>query len=361
MNENRLDNLDEHQEELLKSYWLSLISSIDLDPSRFVQSKNGEELFYLFGLDHPDGILLRWLRARKWQIPSALQLMLDTLQWRQQWGVRKLLSNGENDLNNDECSSGKTYHMGKDKRGRPLTYVHTSEHIRGQFPLQDTEKFLVLIMETGRYLPSDGIEEGTVVLDMSNVALKNLDYQHIKFMINTMQNYYPECLANAFIVNAPWTFNTVWSVIKPWLDPVVESKIRFIKTSKDLTEFIHPDSIPRRLEGNQPDFKYIPLTKQDQQRLKTFRENQQGFQRAQSEHQQAAKHFLELTIKWAKSKQKTDQDRINAIQSLKDSFEQLLPYVTTETFYHRTGIINHHIFNQTFQQITNDDEQTTRL
>jgi hypothetical protein len=42
----------------------------------------GEELFYLFGPDNPDVIFLRWLRARKWQISSAVQLMMDTLKRR---------------------------------------------------------------------------------------------------------------------------------------------------------------------------------------------------------------------------------------------------------------------------------------
>ena len=311
-------------------------------------------------------IVLRWLRARKWDITSANQLMIDTLQWRHQWGLRKLLKNGENDLNQDECLSCKTYHLGKDKQGRPVTYVHASEHIRGQFPLQDTEKFLVLIMETGKYLATNGIEQGTVVLDMGNVTLKNLDYQHIKFMINTMQNYYPECLANALIVNAPWTFNTVWAIIKPWLDPVVESKIRFIKSSKDLNEFIHSDFIPKRLNGNHQDFQFIPSNKHDQERFNLFRQDQQGFERAKDSHLRSSIEYLSITIQWAKSKDRNNlkliNDRRNCRISLSDSFKQLLPYVTTETFYHRNGIIDQQIFNQTFDQITNgDDQQTTRL
>ncbi|CAF3312793.1 unnamed protein product, partial [Rotaria sp. Silwood2] len=28
--------------------------------------------------------------------------------------------------------------MGKDKAGRPITYVHAKEHIKGQYPLQAT-------------------------------------------------------------------------------------------------------------------------------------------------------------------------------------------------------------------------------
>jgi hypothetical protein len=318
----------------------------------------GDELFYLFGQDNPDVILLRWLRARKWQISSAVQLMMDTLKWRHEWGVRKLMEKGESDLIVEECSSSKIYHMGKDKFDRPVTYVHASEHIKGQFPLESTEKLIVLTMELGRYLAESHIEQGTVVLDMGNVTLKNLDYQHIKFMINTMQNYYPECLGLALVVNAPWTFNIVWNVIRPWLDPVVESKIHFIKTSKDLIEFIDPSNIPQRLEGNQLNFKFLPLTQQDQDRLKIFRQDKQAFEKAQSEHQQAAQQYLYLTLQWANTKTQINSDRINAMKSLSESFNRLIPYIYTETHYHRVGIIQQQIFNRIS---TNEADQSTRL
>jgi hypothetical protein len=321
----------------------------------------GEELFYLFGPDNPDVILLRWLRARKWQISSAVQLMMNTLQWRSEWGVRKLLEKGESDLIVEECSSGKTYHMGKDKFGRPVTYVHANEHIKGQFPFESTEKFIVLNMELGRYLVESHIEEGTVVLDMGNVTLKNLDYQHIKFMINTMQNYYPECLGLALVVNAPWTFNTIWNVIRPWLDPIVESKIRFIKNSKDLIEYIDSSNIPQRLEGNQNDFKFIPLNKQDQDRLNIFRQDKEGFKKAELEHREAAQQYLNITLKWANNEEIINSDRINAMKYLSDSFKQLIPYISTETHYHRVGIIQQPIFNITYNRLVTEDDQTTRL
>ncbi|CAF3339188.1 unnamed protein product [Rotaria socialis] len=80
-----IDNLDRHQYETLKTYWLSLVSDIDLDPSKFVSSALGDELLYLFGRDNPDVALLRWLRARKWYVPSVVQLMMDTLKWRREW------------------------------------------------------------------------------------------------------------------------------------------------------------------------------------------------------------------------------------------------------------------------------------
>jgi len=360
-----VNNLDENQRKLLKAFWISLTSEINADPSKIIHSPMGEELFYLFTDQNPDVLLLRWLRGRKWEVSGAVQLMMESLKWRHDWGVRKSIEKGENDLLIEECSSGKTYYLGKDKEERPVTYVHASEHIKGQFPFESTEKFLVQIMELGRDFVKGPLEEGTIVLDMGNVAFKNLDYQHIKFMINTMQNYYPECLGLALVINAPWTFNAVWSIIRPWLDPVVESKIRFLRSSKDLIEFIDPTFIPQRLEGKHPDFQFIPMTKEDQSRLEVFRQDKEGFNKVQKKYREAAQEYLNITLKWANTKtdndQQINQDRIKATQSLNNTFKQMIPYISTETHYHRTGIIDKSIFDRTYDRICATNDETTRL
>ncbi|CAF3770789.1 unnamed protein product [Rotaria sp. Silwood1] len=65
----------------------------------------GAELFYLFGRENPDVIVLRWLRARKWHVPHAVQFMMDTLKWRHEWGLQRLMGKGESDLIKEECAS----------------------------------------------------------------------------------------------------------------------------------------------------------------------------------------------------------------------------------------------------------------
>lgn len=40
-----------------------------------------------------------------------------------------------------------------------------------------------------------------------------------------MQNYYPEPLGKLSLINAPWGFSSVSSVVKSFLDPVTVNKI----------------------------------------------------------------------------------------------------------------------------------------
>ena len=53
------------------------------------------------------------------------------------------------------------------------------------------------------------------------------------------------------IVNAPWSFTAVWSVIQSWLDERTRSKIKIVggKPIKELVKYIDEDQIPEFLGG----------------------------------------------------------------------------------------------------------------
>ena len=46
---------------------------------------------------------------------------------------------------------------------------------------------------------------------------------HLKAIAEIVQHYYPETLHRLFIVNAPSAFVVMFKVIKPWLNPRVNT------------------------------------------------------------------------------------------------------------------------------------------
>ena len=56
-----------------------------------------------------------------------------------------------------------------------------------------------------------------------------------------------------FIINAPWIFDTVWNLVKMWMDEVTVNKIKIFKSGKDyksaLFEYIDPSNIPFSIGG----------------------------------------------------------------------------------------------------------------
>ncbi len=336
----------------MKGFWISIAEYFRGNENK-IDSTHEAELFFAVGSDNPDVILLRWLRARKWDINGALQQLLDTIKWRHEWGVKELVAKGELDICQEEIQTGKSYFMGNDKVGRPVNYVSVKNHIKDQFPSESTAKLTVFTMETGRKLLQTPNESVTVIFDMTGFSLKNMDYQHLKFLIHLLQNYYPESFALGLIINAPWIFNGCWYIIKPWLDPIVESKIHFINNLDDLTQFIDRSVLPKQLNGNYPDFNYIPPTEEDIAMLNVFRNDKEGKIKAEEVHREAVQNFLRITHRWTHEDETNEilEERIKAIKELSDAFEQLSPYVSTRTHYHRIGAINEPIFDILYQRI----------
>ena len=119
--------------------------------------------------DHPDGLLLRFLRARKWDVEKALVMMISTMHWRsQEMHVDDdIVWNGEGAAAKDELSStpavkkeghdfleqlrlGKSFLHGTDKEGRPMCFVRVRLHHQGDQSEASLERYTVHIIETAR-------------------------------------------------------------------------------------------------------------------------------------------------------------------------------------------------------------------
>mmetsp|Transcript_44217 Transcript_44217/g.69138 ORF Transcript_44217/g.69138 Transcript_44217/m.69138 type:complete len:81 (-) Transcript_44217:256-498(-) len=51
------------------------------------------------------------------------------------------------------------------------------------------------------------------------------------------------CQGVCLLLGAPMLFSAAWMVIRPWLDPVTQAKVQFVKRP-DLVNFIPIDAIP---------------------------------------------------------------------------------------------------------------------
>jgi hypothetical protein len=86
----------------------------------------------LTGADDPDVLLLRFLRARKWDVEKALLMLVSTLKWHLQSGVKEIIKGGELGMEKyfaeknvkglrTQFTSGKSFVRGTDNEGRPIT------------------------------------------------------------------------------------------------------------------------------------------------------------------------------------------------------------------------------------------------
>lgn len=143
----------------------------------------GEMIFTLLKLvkqEHPDTLLLRFLRARKWDVPKAFGMMANAILWRQKMQVdddivpkgelhaweqsrNKKLSAAEQKQGKDFISQlemGKSYLHGLDREGRPVNVVRVRLHKPGAQSEEALERYIVHVIESTRILVAPPVETG---------------------------------------------------------------------------------------------------------------------------------------------------------------------------------------------------------
>lgn len=119
--------------------------------------------------DHPDDLVLRFLRARKWNIDQALVMLVSAMNWRRSMKVdQDIMKNGEAGAEADEKSGGdgpkkelgrdflkqsrmgKSFLHGTDKEGRPICVVKVRLHKASEQSPESLERYTVFLIETAR-------------------------------------------------------------------------------------------------------------------------------------------------------------------------------------------------------------------
>lgn len=136
--------------------------------------------------DHPDALVLRFLRARKWDAERALIMLVSTMNWRaQEMKVDEdIMRNGEAAALAAEKSSdpatkrlahdfmtqirkGISYVHGHDKQGRPLCFVNVRLHKQGEQAEEALERYTVYLIETCRMVLQPPVDTA-VSLDLDH-------------------------------------------------------------------------------------------------------------------------------------------------------------------------------------------------
>jgi hypothetical protein len=97
------------------------------------------------------------------------------------------------------------------------------------------------------------LETCCTIMDLKGVGISQVPsvYSYVKQASAMSQNYYPERLGKLYLINAPWGFSTVFSVMKGWLDPVTVNKIHVLGSGyqKELLAQVPAENLPPILGG----------------------------------------------------------------------------------------------------------------
>ncbi|KAI8973447.1 CRAL-TRIO domain-containing protein [Mycotypha africana] len=270
--------------------------------------------------DNPDAVLLRFLRARKWDLEAAYHMLTNALRWRLVFRLDDITALGENGMRDElnrlqpglgdsfitQLNSGKAYLGGPDKEGRGICFINVNLHHKEDQTPEIIKLLTMYIMETSRAIVHQPVESACIVFNMDGFTLKNMDFDFVKFLVSCFEAYYPETLGCCLIHKAPWVFSTVWTLITPLLDPVVASKIHFTKDCKELTNYVDITALPGNITGEKD-----KKTMDEAVKIDPVAPGKLGKPDtpAYHEYQEMVNDYEDETSEWAKTKS-TDNDNV---------------------------------------------------
>ncbi|KAI1321480.1 hypothetical protein EDD11_005171 [Mortierella claussenii] len=291
--------------------------------------------------DHPDALVLRFLRARKWHIANGLTMLLNAFKWRLEQNVENVKVLGDDELDEQypkfkqQLEMGKFYVHGTDKLGQPVVYLNVQLHRAGDQDIKTLERLTIYLMETGRLLIQAPVETVALVFDLTNFGLSNMDYNLVQFLVKCFEAYYPESLGAILVHNAPLVFWGVWKVIEPWLDPVVASKIKFTYKNQELLDLIPANHLPDSFQGAGQDkfkYEYLAPVAGENDRMKDEATKAQLLK----EWEALAERFDVETKLWIQSDQDSPSEaRQTVTKQLHAQYFAMEPYVRARNQFHR--------------------------
>ncbi|KAK1425466.1 hypothetical protein QVD17_20818 [Tagetes erecta] len=206
-----------------------------------------------------DPTLERFLIEKSMDPNKAAKMFVAWVKWRDTFAPLGFIPESEVI---DELNPKKVFLQGLSKSGHPVVILYASKH----YPAKDNNQFKKFIVHMLDKAIASGIkgkeignEKVVVIMDMNQLAYKNVDTHGFISAFQILQAYYPGQLAKLYMLNMPWFFTSFWKIISRVLEKSTSEKIVMVtndKGRKQLIEEVGKEVLPQEFGGNA---KLVPL------------------------------------------------------------------------------------------------------
>ncbi|KAL4892117.1 CRAL-TRIO domain-containing protein [Aspergillus ambiguus] len=209
--------------------------------------------------------LLRFLRARKFDVAASKLMFVESEKWRKEFGTDDLPRTFNYEEKPQVFAYYPQYYHKTDKDGRPV-YIEKLGKIdlNAMYKITTAERMLQnLVTEYEKLadprLPACSRKAGKLletcctIMDLKGVGVTSIPsvYGYVRQASAISQNYYPERLGKLYLINAPWGFSTAFNAVKGFLDPVTVDKIHVLGSNykKELLGQVPAENLPLEFGG----------------------------------------------------------------------------------------------------------------
>ncbi|KAF3918415.1 Patellin-3 [Dactylellina cionopaga] len=209
--------------------------------------------------------LLRYLRARKFDVNAAKLMYVNAEKWRKEQKLDEIVPTWDYPEKSKIFEYYPQYYHKTDKDGRPIYIEQLGKiDLTAMLKITNEERMLTnLAVEYERFadprLPACSRKSGKLletcctIMDLKGVGVMSIPsaYGYLRRASTISQDYYPERLGKLYIINAPWGFAGAFKMVKGWLDPVTQEKIQIFGSSyqAELLKQIPEENLPTEFGG----------------------------------------------------------------------------------------------------------------
>jgi len=195
-------------------------------------------------LRNDDQYLWLFLLHQNHEIDKALSMLIECLQWRESFGINDLT---ERSIDRRLFEIGFFYPRNRDRNGNPLILFHAHLYKKELHDPDEVKNLIGYGIEKMWQQNRSG--RVSIVFNMQDAGLANMDMVLIKFVILCFQIYYPTMLEYLVIFETPWILTAAWKIVKTWLSTEGISKIKFVNKT-EVTQFIDNDQLLTCMGGS---------------------------------------------------------------------------------------------------------------
>nr|XP_056722465.1 SEC14-like protein 5 [Euleptes europaea] len=213
-----------------------------------------------------DEHILRFLRARDFNIDKAREMLCQSLTWRKQYQVDYILQTWRPPSLLEEYYTGGWHYQDRD--GRPLYILRLGQmDTKGLVKALGEESLLrhvLSINEEGQKRCGENtnlfgrpITAWTCLVDLEGLNMRHLWRPGVKALlriIEVVEDNYPETLGRLLIVRAPRVFPVLWTLVSPFINENTRQKFLIYSGNNyqgpgGLVDYLDKDVIPDFLGG----------------------------------------------------------------------------------------------------------------